>query len=76
MAAPVDLSSPQADVAGSDPAVDPSGDAIVVWQFGIPSLSGTPRVQAASRGAGATFASPVTLSLLGEYAVGPQVAIP
>ena len=75
-AAPVDLSPADEYAAGSDLAVDPAGDAVVVWQLGKPAVQGViPSVQAAIRPAGGAFAAAVTVSLPGEEALGPRVAV-
>jgi hypothetical protein len=67
---PQNLSAPGANADSQQVAVDPAGNAIVVWQ----RYSPTPTVQAAVRPAGGTWSAPQDLSAPGGDAEGPQVA--
>ncbi|HTT95490.1 MAG TPA: hypothetical protein VMF55_12520 [Solirubrobacterales bacterium] len=70
--APVDLSLPGRDAFLPEVAVDPSGNATAVWR----RSNGTETIiQAASRPSGGAWEAPVDLSLTGQRANAPQVAV-
>jgi hypothetical protein len=69
---PVDLSLAGQSALGPQVAVDPGGDAVVVWQR---SNGAKYIVQAASRAAGGAWQEPVDLSVAGQNALVPQVAV-
>lgn len=70
--APSDLSATGQDAGHAQVAVDPAGDAVVVWQ----RYDGSEEiVQAASRPAGGTWQPPTNLSAPGQDAEEPRVAI-
>ena len=69
---PQTLSDPLQDASQPQVAVDPSGDALVVWtRFDGTNL----RIQADYRPAGGSFGTPVTVSDPGQPASGPSVAM-
>ncbi|HWH19401.1 MAG TPA: PKD domain-containing protein [Solirubrobacterales bacterium] len=69
---PTDLSTPGADTYESQVAIDPAGEAVAVWWRIAP---GENVVQAASRSAAGSWKPSVDLSIAGEAALGPRVAI-
>ena len=70
--APVDLSVAGGNALVPQVAIDPAGDAVAVWtRFNGSNVI----VQAAARPAGGSFGAPVDLSLAGQNAIHPQVAI-
>ncbi len=70
--APVDLSAPGQSALGPQVAVDPQGNATAVWwrYDGADFI-----VQSAERPAGGAWSEPVDLSVAGEEATGPGVAV-
>jgi hypothetical protein len=72
---PVSLSAPGKDAINPRPAIDPAGNAIVVWQRGHPIQHNDDRVQASVRPAGGTFSKPVTLSAPGKTSEDAEVAM-
>jgi PKD repeat protein len=70
--APVDLSLPGESASDLQVAMDPAGDAVVVWER---SNGSNFVVQAATRTAGGGFSTPFDLSASGENAFAPQVAM-
>ncbi len=70
--APVDLSAAGQNANDPQVAVDPAGDAVVVWER---SNGSNTIVQAATRTAGGSFSTPVDLSASGQNALAPQVAL-
>lgn len=66
--APVDLSVPGQHARTTDLAVDPAGNATVIWVAG--SL-----VQAATRPAGGTWAAPVDLSTIAGPRANPRIVV-
>ena len=71
-AAPVDLSAAGESAYDPQVAIDPAGDAIVVWSG---STGANYVVRATTRPAGGTFAAAVDLSAAGQDAGQPQVAL-
>lgn len=70
------LSDPGQNIAHPDVALDPQGDAVVVWTVDVPN-PGFDRVQASYRPAGAatSFGSPETLSADGGNGFDPDVSM-
>jgi hypothetical protein len=69
---PVNISVAGQNAFEAQVAMNEGGDVVAVWE----RFDGTNfRVQAASRPAGGGFSAPVNLSVAGEDAVAPQVAI-
>jgi hypothetical protein len=72
----VPQSQPHEDAIGPKVAVDPTGDAVVVWKLGGGPSGNAWKVQAAELPAGgATFTAPQDMSAAGEDAEDPAVAI-
>jgi hypothetical protein len=71
--APVQLSAPGVPTMTPQVAVDPQGDAIVVWTY-YDDIDHHFLVQADRRLAGGVWEAPVQLSAFGQAAAGPQVA--
>lgn len=70
--APVDLSLPGGEAFQPEVAIDPDGDATAVWR----RSDGTKTIiQAATRPSGGTWGAPVDLSLSGQSANEPQIAV-
>ena len=69
---PVDLSAASGQTATAQVAVDPRGNAVVVWEQ---SNGSNIIVQGAVRAAGGTWQAPVDLSAPGQDASDPQVAV-
>jgi hypothetical protein len=72
--APVTLSSPDENAQHPTVAVDRRGNATIAWQ-GFDYSTGTTSIQAATRPAGGTFTAAAALSIPGDYALYPRVAI-
>lgn len=71
--APVDLSAAGGHAYDPQVAINASGDAVVVW---VRDDGSDARVQVSSRsGAGGSFGAPVDLSVAGQDAEKPQVAL-
>ena len=74
-ATPDDLSATGQDAADPEVAVDPQGDAVAVWSRGN-AIMQTLFIQASTRPAGGAWQAPAsTLSVGGEPADDPQVAV-
>jgi hypothetical protein len=81
--APVTLSQPGQDANIPQVAVDPNGNAVFVWLrpdattdcLGFPSSDGCFRVQARARSAAGALSAIQTLSVGGQDAYDPQVAV-
>lgn len=69
---PVDISAASGESAPAQVAVDPRGNAVVVWEQ---SNGNNIIVQVAVRAAGGTWQAPVNLSAPGRDASDPQVAV-
>jgi hypothetical protein len=74
--APVDLSAAGEDASEPQLAVDPAGDAVVVWsRFDGAETGSHSIVQAASRPAGGAWSMPVDLSAAERNAEQPRAAV-
>jgi hypothetical protein len=71
--APVDLSGPGEDATGPQVAVDPAGDAVVVWDRFV--AKGDFVVRAVWRPAGGAFGPPVDVSGASGQTTSPQIGI-
>lgn len=72
--APRALSAAPEEAAGAQVVLDPGGNAVAVWE-GLDGSSFTYRVQASSRPAGGTWSAPRYISVGGQDADRPQVAL-
>jgi hypothetical protein len=70
--APTGISAAGQDAEMAQVALDPAGDATVVWRRFDGSRYA---IQAASRGAGGVWDAPVTISAPGQNADAPQIAV-
>ena len=68
------LSDPGQNIAHPEVAMDPQGNAVVVWTVDVPN-PGFDRIQASYRPAGGSFGSPETLSADGANGFDPDVAM-
>jgi len=70
--APVQLSATGQNAYGPQVAIDAQGDAVAVWGRSNGALT---IIQASSKPAGGAWETPVDLSVPGEEAIDPQVAV-